>query len=447
MDIVELNKQLLKKREGYSKISEDLFNILYKRELEYKKGYEHFESLEEILENKIIDDNMKTTYDVAKEIYKLIDSCVIPIGKEDKRYIIEYINIKLIIMKNQASKNFILDSRNKILNKSKKGVLEKYSRYKVIQYMIIPRMDEEIEFDNEERMYTGSYIDKQKHYQCSFRNYLKYKESDYINELTLVPNILSYIHLCEKRKYRNINKEAYRNIIKNRGEFNLNDLINFYDDLDEFINSTNKELLNKGIELDDYNRYQYIGYLLFENEFKLNRYLLVIELVNEYNITIDYKVSLYLGIILSIENVRMSEHKIREIVKCIVNRDDDRCEEIINELLAFKEITNNSIRKYILHIAYKLKDIEVEYKGISKYYSDNLKRRKRIKNYDKEKLEYIFNNVRIAENFLENDFILEYIRSDRLHTINSKFGYRSVFSGKSSILYLILGAFIQYCRE
>ena len=54
MDIVELNKQLLKKREGYSKISEDLFNILYKRELEYKKGYEHFESLEEILENKII---------------------------------------------------------------------------------------------------------------------------------------------------------------------------------------------------------------------------------------------------------------------------------------------------------------------------------------------------------------------------------------------------------
>lgn len=94
----------IKTQEQFNKL------VMKKTYLEYIKGYEEEKYLEDVLLKKIEDKKIRDTYNLAKEICEYIDKCVYPVN-EDKVTLIDYINSKIIIGQNQASKNIFINKK------------------------------------------------------------------------------------------------------------------------------------------------------------------------------------------------------------------------------------------------------------------------------------------------------------------------------------------------
>lgn len=429
-------------------MTKEQLNNLIRRDtcLEYIKGYENEEYLEDVLLKKIEDKNIKDTYNLAKEIYDYINNCVYDVN-EDKDILIDYINSKIIIMENQLSKNIFLNEENRVENKAKKGKLEKYKRSKVINNMIIPYLELDKSID---------IIEIQEQNECSLRNYIRNKGA-LINKLTLSPYILTFFILCEKRKYSKFGTKLNRNIIKNNwDEYSLIDLFSFYNELYNFIIKTEQKLDEDITELEACMEYLNIGYNLFESKFKGDRYLFILENLNKYKINLDYKLNLYLGIALMIDDIDLSKKEIERIIKYSYLKQDDKTEKIVYKILAYNKFVYKNIDIVIEEIiektTFKIINDKKEIFEIESFinrYKLLIESYKTLNNEDilNEFSDDVFHKLKLCNDFLVNEGILDYINEEKAKNINSKLKAEKIFVRDSGILYLILGGYIQYIKE
>lgn len=429
-------------------ITKEQLNNLIRKDtcLEYIKGYEEEKYLQDVLFRKIEDKKIKDTYNLSKEIYDYIDNCVYDIY-EDKDILIDYINSKIIIMENQLSKNIFTNKEGRRENKAKKGRLEKYKRSRAIENMIIPYLELNKEVD---------IIEIQEQNECSFRNYIRNK-GKFINELTLAPHILTFFVLCEKRKYSKLGTKLNRSIIKNNwNEYSILDLFIFYNELYKFILKSEQKLYDDKKELDTYIEYFDIGYNLFEDQFKGDRYLFILENLNKYKINLDYKLNLYLGIALMIDDIELSKKEIKRIMEYSYLKQDDKVEEIVYKILAYNKFVYINIEGIIEELICK-RSFEVinNKKGTSEINSFTKRYHSLIESYDSlnrifiltEISDEVFYKLKLCDDFLSNEGVLEYINEEKAKDINSKLNAKKIFVKDSGILYLILGGFIQYTKD
>lgn len=437
--------------------TQEQFNKLVNKKtyLEYIKGYEEEKYLGDVLLKKIEDKEIKDTYNLAKEICEYIDKCVYSVN-EDKDILIDYINSKIIIAQNRASKNIFINKENKRENKAKKGKLEKYKRSKVVEHMIIPFFELDELFDKPETKKEVAMIEIQERNECSFRNYIR-NNGIRINNLTLAPHILAFFILCEKRKYSRLGNELNRKIVKNNGDnYSLLDLFTFYNELYEFILISEENLKKGEINLDDYTEYLGIGYDLFEDYFKGDRYLLILEILSKRKILLNYKLGLYLGIALMIDDIELSKKEIRRIIEYSYLKEDDKIEEIVYKILAYNKFVYTNIDDVIKMLITK-REFEVVNKkkdiiGIDSFiyrYNSLTKEYNSLNKIDilTQLADEVFYKMKLCDDFLTNEGVLDYVNEEKAKGINSKISAEKIFTKNSGILYLILGGFIQYIKE
>lgn len=430
--------------------TQEQFNKLVNKKtyLEYIKGYEEEKYLEDVLLKKIGDKEIKDTYNLAKEICEYIDKCVYSVN-EDKDILIDYINSKIIIAQNRASKNIFTNKENKRENKAKKGKLENYKRSKVVKHMIIPFLESNELFAKSGANKDDNMIQIQERNECSLRNYIR-NNGELINSLTLAPHILAFFLLCEKRKYSRFGNELNRRIIKNNGdEYSLLDLFAFYNELYNFIVASEDIFKNNKIKLDDYIEYFGIGYDLFEDYFKGDRYLLILETLSKYKMLLNYKLVLYLGIVLMIDDIELSKKEIRRVIEYSYFEEDDEVEKIIYKILAYNKFVYTNIDKVIEIIIdkkmFKVVNNKNDIMGIKLF----IDRYNLLDKTDSliELADDIFYDMKLCDDFLTYEGVLDYINEEKAKGVNSKISAEKIFTSNSGILYLILGGFIQYVKE
>lgn len=422
--------------------------VMKKTYLEYTKGYKEEKYPEDILLKKIEDKKIKDTYNLAKEIFEYIDKCAYPVN-EDKDILIDYINSKIIVIENQVSKNIFINKDNKVENKAKKGGLENYKRSKVVKHMIIPFLESDELFTKSEVNKDADMIEIQERNECSLRNYIRNNRM-LINNLTLAPHILVFFLLCEKRKYSKLGNELNRRIVKNNGDdYSLLDLFTFYNELYKFIMDSEEIFKNNKIKLDDYIEYFGIGYDLFEDYFKGDRYLLILETLSKYKMSLNYKLVLYLGIVLMIDDIELSKKEIRRIIEYSYLEKDDEVEEIVYKILAYNkfvypnidDVIKISITKGMFKVVNNKNDIIGIKSFVDRY---NLLDKTDILT---ERADEVFYKMKLCDDFLTSEGVLDYINEEKAKGVNSKISAEKIFTSNSGILYLILGGFIQYVKE
>lgn len=437
------------KSKGKSNIDYQLDKLInsYKDDMmEYKRGYEKIEKLEDVMLEKIKNKCINDTYSLASEIFELIDKCRFSIEKDERDLFINYINSKIIIIKNQLSKTHEEEKSKGHISLTKKGELEKYKRYKAIKFLVLPRVNDPNDLEQLKR--------QQKH-EGAFKNYLK--NNEYLNHLTLVPSILIYIMLNEKRVGYEKEKKVYKDIIKDNWKFfDLDDLFDFYEDLCNFILENDSILTKNGLEKKYYNEYLSIGYDFFEYLFMGDRYFFILELLDKYEVNLDYELFLYLGIALNLRDIKLSHSSIEKIIKYKSEKNDDKVKSIVYKVLGYKNFVYSYIDYYVNYLVNNKNKIEVSYKNNEfdgKLLLCRLKSLKEKYKSDQELKEYkniIFTNLKLSEDFLYNKEIIDYIYGEKVEEIKyskSKKVINSFFNKESKIINLMLERYIWYCKE
>ncbi|OOM11152.1 hypothetical protein [Clostridium saccharobutylicum] len=416
-----------KKNNDLKGFEENVFLKKYKRR-EFLNNIEGKQTLENVIEFKIKENNIRSTDELAYLIYETIDILYSEIC-EDKSFFINYINKKILIYINQNSKQIVEEETGEYINLQKRGCLEKHSRYRIVKNMILPVM----KVDTNRK--SIEYIDQQKKYDRELKSFIKNRGDSNINKLTLTPNILVYMYLCWKRK-KSIYNKTYKEILKgNWRKYEFHNLINFYCQLNEFIGN-NRE----------YTEYLVLGYEILENIYKGYRINLIIKELESKDINIDddiikSKLELYLGILLLINDIDLCEDKIKKFFEYYLSENDNSMEKLVYTAMRYSISVYPKIDKLIEKSVSQIKDIKIknnDYCNINKYvelFKD--------KNYNSKKYQDVFKGLEISTEFLYNQNITEKIY-DKAKLINRNVKAKDIFTSKGGILYLLLGGYLEY---
>lgn len=445
-DLLEGAKNKSKRK---SNIDDQLDRIINSHKydlMEYKRGYEKIEKLEDIMLEKIKYKRINDTYSLASEIFELIDKCRFSIEKGDKDLFLNYINSEIIITKNQLSKSSAEEKSKRTISLTKRGELEKYKRYKAIKFMVLPRVKDPDDIEQ---------IKRQQKHEGAFKNYLK--NNEYLNHLTLAPSILIYIMINEKRIGYEKENKVYKDIIKDNWEcFTLDDLIDFYESLCNFILENDSILTKNGLEKKHYNEYLSIGYDFFEYLFMGDRYFLILELLDKYEVILDYNLFLYLGIALSLRDVKLSQSNIEEIIKYKSEKNDDKVESVVYKILGYENFVYSYIDYYVKYLVNNNNKIEISYENNefdSQMLLCRLKHLKEKYKNDQGLEKYkniIFTMLKLSDDFLYNEEIIDYIYGKNVEEVKyskSKKIVNNFFNKESRIINLMLERYIRYCKE
>lgn len=420
----------LTKDNNNNKFPKGLDELIFEREIKKKEFLKGIGSnrIKDIIKFKIKERKIKSTEELSYLIYDIIDILVSPIDN-DKDYFIRYINRKIIVHINQSSKGIKRDENGSYINLQKKGKLEKHKRYGIIKNIVLPIM----EVDTSKR--TICYLDQQKKFEREFKSFIINRGDSSENELTISPKILIYLYLCNKRKNKKYN-ELYKEILKeNYGNYEFRDLINFYNELNDFIRND-----------VEYSEYLTVGYEILENKYRGYRIGLIIKEFEEKPIKIKnevtmYKLELYLGILLLLRDIELSEYKIRKVIEYYINGEDNKIESVVYDAIRYSSRVYGKIDYLINEAVSQMSNINIQkinYYDVNKY--EKLFESFVDKNLKNKKYEYIFSALNISMEFLCN----QAISYKKIRQINKNITSENIFTPNSGILYLLLGGYLEY---